>query len=242
MVSTSARWPAFILGTGLVLSGCGSSGSGGPARDATSIPVDVTTVDDTGNTSIVNDDLRDWLTALPLGTLDDAEETGILFMREEEKLARDVYLTLGEQWGMNVFTNISDSEQTHTDAMLALIERYTLLDPAASSARGVFVDPTLQGLHDMLVARGSLSLIDALLVGAEIEEIDLVDLEQFIEQVVGNPDIVLVYENLMKGSRNHLRAFVGALDNQNYRYQPQHLTLDEFNTIINSPVERGGSL
>ncbi len=241
MFLTSARWQALILGASLTVIGC-SSGSNDPSPASERIPVDVTTVDGSGNTSIINDDLRDWLAALPPGTLSDSEEAGILFMREEEKLARDVYLTLGEQWGMNVFANISASEQTHADAVLALIERYTLTDPAATNARGVFVDPTLQGLHDMLVARGSLSLIDALLVGAEIEEIDLIDLEQFMEQVVGNPDIVLVYENLMKGSRNHLRAFVRVLDNQNYPYQPQHLTLAQYEAIINSPVEGGGSL
>lgn len=234
-----ARSFALILGAGLVVTGCGSD-SGGPSQSSSGIPIDVTSVDDSGNTSIINDDLHAWLTALPLGTLDSDEEAGIRFMREEEKLARDVYLALAEQWGMSVFENIAASEQTHTDAVLALIERYSLIDPVETNPQGVFVNPTLQGLYDMLVSRGSLSLIDALLVGAEIEEIDLVDLERFISELVDSEDVLIVYENLMKGSRNHLRAFVGVLDNQNYSYEPQHLTPAQYEAIINSPVERGG--
>lgn len=49
-------------------------------------------------------------------------------MREEEKLARDVYLTFGEKWGLTLFTNIAKSEQTHTDAVKTLLDRYEIKD------------------------------------------------------------------------------------------------------------------
>jgi len=228
--------PALLL----TLAACDSdTGNAVPARTQSG-PADVTSVDGNGNTSISGGALATQLVALPLGTLDSLEAAGILFMREEEKLARDVYSTLSSQWPQPVFSNIAASEQTHTDAVLALITRYGLVDPVGSNPPGVFTDPVLQGLHDVLAARGSLSLIDALIVGAEIEEIDIVDLDLRLADVVNNADIELVYENLKKGSRNHLRAFVDNLENQNYMYQPQYLTQDQFDAIVDSPIEQGG--
>lgn len=220
------------------LSGC-DSGSNNGAAVVPSVPANITTVNGDGNTSIPSASLQAELALLPLGVLSALEQAGLLFMREEEKLARDVYLALGNQWGLDIFTNISASEQTHTDAVLALLNRYGVTDPVASNPEGVFVDPVLQGLYDTLAARGSLSLIDALIVGAEIEEIDILDLDSRLQDVVDNSDIELVYDNLKKGSRNHLRAFVRSLDNQNFPYQPQHLTQSEFDVIIDSPTEQG---
>ena len=162
-------------------------------------------------------------------------------MREEEKLAHDVYTELNALWSHNTFANISLSEQTHTEAVLLLIERYAIIDPVGSNPVGVFQDPALQGLYDILLARGSATLIDALVVGAEIEEIDLVDIEDRLADVSENNDIVLVYENLMKGSRNHLRAFVRVLDQLNVPYQPQHLAQSVYDEIINSPTESGST-
>ncbi|MGI9258025.1 MAG: DUF2202 domain-containing protein, partial [Gammaproteobacteria bacterium] len=102
---------AAVIGIGILLAGCNSSSSDSASQDAIT-SVDVTSVDDSGSTSVNDADLRAWLSTITPGVLSVAEEAGILFMREEEKLARDVYLALGEQWGMNVFDNISSSEQT----------------------------------------------------------------------------------------------------------------------------------
>lgn len=46
----------------------------------------------------------------------------------------------------------------------------------ADDVPGVFVNPSLQALHDDFVRRGSLSLVDALTLGAKIEDLDIVDL------------------------------------------------------------------
>ncbi|NOR83897.1 MAG: DUF2202 domain-containing protein, partial [Ardenticatenales bacterium] len=88
----------------------------------------------------------------PLGVLTDAEASGLLYMREEEKLARDVYLTLFELWDFQSFANIARSEQTHTDAVQRLLERYDLPDPAGGQSVGEFTNPDLQALYDQLVA------------------------------------------------------------------------------------------
>ncbi|MEW6671010.1 MAG: DUF2202 domain-containing protein [Thermodesulfobacteriota bacterium] len=64
-------------------------------------------------------------------TLTDGDEVYLIFMRSEEKLARDVYLTLGELFpGSPVFNNIAClSEQTHTEKVRVLLEKFKIADP-----------------------------------------------------------------------------------------------------------------
>ena len=151
---------------------------------------------------------------------------GLNYMREEEKLARDVYLMLYEQWGIRIFQNIAKAEETHMSAVAGLLERYGLPDPAADTAVGVFTNPELQALYDQLMEEGSQSLADALRVGALVEEVDIIDLEDYIDQT-DNEDLLLVYQNLLKGSYNHLRAFTSALEKQTGEiYQLQLLEAD----------------
>jgi len=179
------------------------------------------------------------LQKLPMGDLNDAEKAGLLFMREEEKLARDVYTTLFEQYEENIFKNIARSEDRHTNAVLRLINRYELEDPVKSNEIGIFVNSNLQQLYDDLIAKGNSSLVAALLVGAEIEEIDILDLRKYMAEVEENDDIMFVYDNLLRGSRNHLRAFIKRLSQLEIEYAPQHLTQEDFDEIINSEPERG---
>ena len=167
------------------------------------------------------------------GELSAEETAALLYMREEEKLAHDVYITLYEQWGLPLFQNISRSEQAHADSIKTLIDRYGLTDPASSTV-GVFTDPALQALYTDLVARGSQSLAEALKVGAAIEEIDILDLQADLAQA-DNADIVQVFNNLLKGSYNHLRAFVSNLQNQTGEtYVPQYLTAEVYQQIISA--------
>lgn len=211
------------------ITGCGSDDTG----ENTSI----ITTDSQGSTMVDENVLNDVLDSLPLDDLSIPESDGLLFMREEEKLAHDVYVYLYAQWGTVIFDNISNSEQTHTDAILTLLDRYSVTDPVGSNSEGVFVDSFLQGLYDSLVALGSTSKIDALMVGAAIEEIDIIDIQNLVDALEGNEDITLVYETLMKGSRNHLRAFVSNLENLGQIYQPQYLSQDEYDAIINADIE-----
>lgn len=194
-------------------------------------------VSGSGSTSVNSNSLNTTLSGLPLEMLSQDEIDGLYFMREEEKLAHDVYTALYDTWSRHIFINISNSEQTHTDAVLALINRYELTDPVGSNAAGVFANTVLQSLHDSLIVQGSISLIDALLVGAAIEEIDILDIQQQLDDFVDNQDITLVYENLMKGSRNHLRAYVSNLASEGMNYTPQYLSQQVYDDIINSPME-----
>jgi len=139
------------------------------------------------------------------GPLTTAEQAGLLYMREEEKLARDVYNVFYTRYGLRVFNNIAAGEQAHMDAVLTLLTRYDLSDPAAA-APGVFNNAELQALYDDLIDQGSQSLSEALRAGVLIEETDIADLQDSLAQTT-HADIRTVYTNLLRGSGNHLRAF-----------------------------------
>lgn len=173
--------------------------------------------------TIVND--------MPLEDLDDAEIASLAFMREEEKLAHDVYVALFEKWGVRIFENISLSEQRHTEAIKLLLDKYSQEDPASVES-GIFNNEDLQNLYTELVSLGDDSLIAALKVGAAIEEIDIIDIQQAIDDKINNEDITIVYENLKSGSGNHLRAFVRNLEMNGVDYIPQYLSADVYLSII----------
>lgn len=180
----------------------------------------------------------DGATALP--ELDATEAQGLTYMREEEKLARDVYRYFYPMWEAGLFENISESEQSHFEAIGELLATYRLDDPAAQDLPGVFVNPDLQALYDLLTATGSGSELAALQVGALIEETDMVDIVEALA-ATDQPDITVVYENLLRGSRNHLRAFVAAIEALGVPYTAQVLPQEEVDAIVDSPMERGGS-
>jgi len=164
----------------------------------------------------------------------------LIFMREEEKLARDVYLTLYERWNSTVFSNIARSEQKHMDSMAQLIDTYNLIDPVIDESIGSLVNPDLATLYDQLIAKGQLSLLDALFVGALIEEIDIVDLQQAIDES-DQVDISQAYENLLRGSRDHLRAFVRQIEKLGVPYEAQILDQFDLDMIVDGTIENGGS-
>jgi len=175
---------------------------------------------------------------LPYEDLTEEEEAGLIQMREEEKLARDVYLVLYDEWGHWVFGNIARSEQRHTDAIKVLLDKYSLTDPSSDDTVGVFTSSEIQDLFDTLTEKGSASLAEALQVGATIEDLDIFDLKGFLAES-DNSDIRTVYQNLLKGSRNHLRAFMYQITAYGESYDAQYLSSEDVDAIINSPRERG---
>lgn len=166
----------------------------------------------------------------PAAVLSAEEADTLLWMREEEKLAHDVYLTLDAQWDLVVLQRIAVSEQRHFDALGGKIERYGLADPVLPGA-GVFTDPELQALYEELVASGLESSKQALVVGATIEDLDILDLQQAIE-ATDQPDLQRTYGHLLEGSKNHLRAFVGELRALGLDYEPQYIDPLFFDAIV----------
>lgn len=173
-----------------------------------------------------------YLSQIPKEELSKAEIDGLIFLREEEKLARDVYLTLNEAVLLRSLQNISKSEQQHMDAIKYLLERYELDDPVANNEIGVFKNPELQELFDKLTEQGKVGATEALKVGALIEEKDIYDLKEELENTVDNKDIEFVYQNLLRGSENHLRAFTRVLSRYGVKYTPVILDEEHFNVII----------
>ncbi len=209
-----------------LLTGCGSSSAADTTKTATSSTAAIAAM------------------AISTQPLTTTEIDTLLFVREEEKLARDVYLTLDDRYGQKVFENIATkAEQQHMDVMGTLVARYNLVDPVTDNTVGVFTDPALLGLYQDLVMRGSTSLLAALNVGGFIEEYDINDLQEAIDEAKAgsNPaDIILAYENLMCGSRNHLRAFVGQVQKNNATYTAQLLPQASVDAIVATSEEQCG--
>ena len=145
------------------------------------------------------------LNTIPISELTDLQKEDLIFMLEEEKLARDLYGHLYTTWGVRVFTNIVRSEQRHMDTIQLLVDKYSLEAPSTET-RGVFENSDLQALYDQLITKGTLSLVDALEVGVAIEETDIADLEKILAAGVPE-DLKIVYTNLLNSSYKHLNAF-----------------------------------
>ena len=169
-------------------------------------------------------------------SLSASEAQALTFTMEEEKLARDVYETLENK--SPVFSNIKQSEQTHMDAVETLLDRYDLSDPTSGNGTGKFRDVSLQKLYDELVREGSTSSLAALQVGVAIEELDIRDIEVARANVTHN-DIANTFDNLTRGSRNHLRTFYGKVLEAGGTYTPRYLDAKTFQTIATSPMETG---
>jgi hypothetical protein len=214
-----------------LLSACGGSDDG-------SAPVLLVATD--GISSIDAAALDAALDAYPLETISNAESASLARMREEEQLAHDVYAVSSVLYPQKaIFTRISDSEGTHSAAIKTLLDRYGLSDPLAGLANGSFATPAMQALYDRFVDASQSSLIAALQVGVEIEELDIQDLTVQMA-VVDNKDILMVYGNLQRASRNHLRAFWKVLTAAGGTYTPKYLSQAEFDAIVNGPMETGG--
>lgn len=178
-------------------------------------------------------------TAPSVGVLTADEEAGLLHMVEEEKLAHDVYVTLGDAWDIQTFANISGAETNHTDQVRALLADVGIADPTVGMDVGEFTDPAFTALYDQLVAEGLRSETAALAVGAQIEELDIVDLDERIAQT-DDSSILAVYANLRSGSENHLRAFTRALEARGETYVPVHLDQSAYDSIVASTSGRSG--
>ena len=180
----------ILLPAGVIAAGVQGMGStyGSPEERA------VTLSDNSVLTAPLTDDEKYWLT----------------YLREEEKVARDVYLSLNDTWNLRILKNIAASEQQHMDAIKQLLATYNIPDPAAGKGTGEFTNPDLQQLYDDLIQQGSISKAEALKVGIIIEETDIDDLNEAIATTRHN-DLKTVYSKLLQGSLNHLDAFESSL-------------------------------
>jgi hypothetical protein len=191
-----------------------------------------------------NKKLLTYINSLPKQTVDAKEKAELIKMRQEEKLARDVYQALYQKWKIKAFANIAKAEQSHMDLVKLMLDRYSIKDPLTSDKIGVFPDPVFTHLFQVLVLAGYQSPALAELVGAFIEDLDIYDLDLAMGHT-DNRDINTVWQNLQRGSRNHMRAFYGLLKTQSILYPGIVLPLSRILSIVNSawenkPVDENG--
>jgi hypothetical protein len=167
--------------------------------------------------------------------LNTKEKADLTFLREEEKLAHDVYIYAYEKHNDAIFLNISNSEQSHTNSVLGVMKKYNLPDPVGNNDIGIFTNNTLQAIYNELTIKLDSSLTHAFEVGAHIEDMDIQDIKDFKSRT-SNSDLLDLFNRLSCGSRNHLRSFGGRLD----VYTPIYISQKEYNEIINSVNEQCG--
>jgi hypothetical protein len=172
-------------------------------------------------------------------SLTELEKTDLLFLIEEEKMARDVYLFSGALYNQNIFQNIPESEQIHMDRIKSLLEKYDVEDPTEGMAQGQFTNTDIQALYDELTNSSSESLMDAFIAGATIEDRDIADLIS-LKQNTDKEDLISAYDFLLCGSKNHMRGFMNQISNNNGTYTPQYIDEELFNEILETGHENCG--
>jgi hypothetical protein len=188
-----------------------------------------------GTTSVIEANLKSAL--IETSVLTDSELASLLKMKEEEKLARDVYTVLAQKWGSPVFTNISTAENNHLNAIVLLLTNYGSAETTIGDA-GIFTDAAVQTLYNDLVAKASVSITEAYKTGALIEEMDIKDLKEALSGTT-NENVTLVFDNLLNGSRNHLRAFTRQLTTLGIVYTPVFISQTDYTQIVTSAMEKG---
>lgn len=165
--------------------------------------------------------------------LNERESNGLLFIWEEEKMARDLYTALHEKHSDPIFSDLARSEQSHMDQARAIMDKYGLAAPGnpGKDEQGVFENQTLQKTYNELLARGTASHEDALKAAAAYEEISIIDLKKELYATQAD-DAKTMYQGLLAGSEKHLRSIVRDLEDQNIKYDPQYLERDEFEGIV----------
>lgn len=188
-----------------------------------------------GTTSVIEANLKSAM--IETSVLTDPELASLSKMKEEEKLARDVYTVLYQKWGSQVFSKISEAENNHLNAIILLLSSYGEANTTIGDA-GVFADPSVQALYSDLVAKATESIEEAYKTGALIEEMDIKDLNESLASTT-NENVILVFDNLLKGSRNHLRAFNLQLTTLGLTYIPVFISQTEYTQIVTSAMEKG---
>jgi hypothetical protein len=163
----------------------------------------------------------------------DAEINGIISLREEEKVAYDVYMYLYEKYDNLVFKNIAQNEKDHMIKMKELINTYNLNDPLSGTedSRGVFTNKKMQGLYDEMIMGGNYGVVDAMRASARFEETDIQDLRNNIA-ISSDPTILAVYQILEASSQDHLRALVKYIKEEGISYKPSVLSKEEYDKIM----------
>jgi hypothetical protein len=140
------------------------------------------------------------------GTLSARQQSILVSMAQEEKLAHDLYTAFAARYDATVFDRVAASETQHLSVVRTLLVRYGLADPTAGKDVGQFGDATVQATYDRLLAQGQVSLAGALQAAQSVERTDIADLTAALDGLTA-ADVRQVYQNLRDASQHHLTAF-----------------------------------
>lgn len=231
-MKTTTLFLSLVLSTGWLMSSCEENTSPLDESSITGEENLIGSIDTTDN-SVITDS-----STIIQGNLKSSELNDLLHLAEEEKLAHDVYNYAYQKHQINIFKNIAASEQSHINRVLEILNDHNEDDPTHPDD-GVFYNESLQMLYKQLTSKVDLSLLDALKVGATIEDLDIKDIDLFLENT-DNEALVEMYENLKCGSRNHMRAFHSLILKNNGTYSPQFISQEVFEEILNNDGEQCG--
>jgi hypothetical protein len=164
------------------------------------------------------------------------EETGLLKAWQDQKLSRDLYQSFNEAWSSPIYANMLNDAQHHMDFVHILLGKFGI--PVPQDFAGIFPDQETQNLFDLMLNAENGSAVEALRMGAATEDMIIDELQTLLPQT-DNFEIQIIYQNLLKSARNHLRLFVNELSQAGINYDPQYISGDDFIAIIAAPIETG---
>ncbi|NTV17903.1 MAG: DUF2202 domain-containing protein [Bacteroidales bacterium] len=166
-----------------------------------------------------------------------ADEIEFIYaVREDEKVARDLYFSFFGTFGLKPFENIGKAEDNHIKATEKLFDYYEIDYPALSE-NGKFENAIRQKLFDSLLLKGTPEL-EAFKVMAMLEESNIVEYGEVLK-TIANPNIKIVIENLARASANHFKAAIRQITALGGTYTPALMTQEQYKAVIAIGFEKG---
>lgn len=138
-----------------------------------------------------------------------AEQNDLLYMIEKEKMMRNIYKTMFQEYNVELFQSIYQAKESHLSLLSSKIDKYDVHNPLVYSAENEFENSSLQLVYDDFLAKKLIYEIEALNFVKNMEERHINYVETTVSQVDGNDDIVSVYNVILLGSQAHLDALLG---------------------------------
>jgi len=154
----------------------------------------------------------------------------LMYLHDQEKLARDINRTFYYTWGKPIFASIAESEQRHMNVLRAILDYYYLSALVETDEVGVFGAHHHTEAFTDLVNQGEVSLTEAYRAVGYLEEWDIREIRGSIE-FTQDQALIDTFSNLLAGARNHLRVFAARSNSLGYAYQAQMLKQSEVDDI-----------
>jgi hypothetical protein len=136
---------------------------------------------------------------------------------------------LAKGWDQPIFKEILAEEKVHLVRVQRLGKKYHVEE--SQREYGEYLDQNLQNLFNGFRKRANVSEKEALLVAAEFEERDIVDLQKYFN-TTDNADLIITYEFLLEEAKDHLRIIYKVLSEKGINYTPVYMHEDYFNEIV----------